>query len=90
MLHLLDKEEYQEELLLMTGEIHDREVITFFNDYQVQNSRRHIFSNTDDFKMAKKRIQETPKVADPDRNLSEVNTEIKNPRHNELDESYFK
>jgi len=88
MLHLLDKEAYTEEIQLMKKEVFDPEVLKFFKDIQVQRCSRHIFSNTKDFSLAKKRLREDPEVGDPERDLSSVNKDI-HDSYRKWDDSYY-
>lgn len=87
-LHLLDKEAYSTEIKFMPGEIYDEGIPIFMNDIQVQNSRRHIFSKSDDFSLAERRLTDTPEVGDPDRNLSGIELGGFDETYREWDESY--
>lgn len=72
ILYLVDKEEYQEELMLMTDEITDPEQVIFFNDLQVQDANRHIFSHTDEFELAERRLDDSPEVGDENRQRANI------------------
>jgi hypothetical protein len=88
-LHMLDKNAYKKVVEYLPQCIVDEEVIIFLNDMQTQNSRRHIFSRSDDFSLVEKRLEDTPEVGQRDRDLSGAQLGIPKDAYRQWDTSYY-
>ncbi|MCL9817014.1 DUF4238 domain-containing protein [Natronocalculus amylovorans] len=88
ILHLLDKEEYNTERQFITDEFHDVNIPIFYNDLQVQNSTRHIFSISEDFEWVEKRLSDSPELKNPDRDLVNIQYRIPDDTYTQYDHSY--
>ena len=73
-LAFIDPEEFAQtpNKIVLSNSEKDQDHITLVNELQVKYSKRHIFSNQSEFKLAKEILEEQPIYADPERDRTKV------------------